>query len=52
MRCICGGVEDFLRAYEEGKVPEDIIQHTCACGVILYIEDGTVWDGWIPLKLK
>lgn len=50
--CVCNGVYSFVKAYEDGKVPKDIKEHICACGVHLYIINGAVWNSFYPLTTK
>ncbi|HSQ87529.1 hypothetical protein [Romboutsia sp.] len=50
--CVCGDILKFVKAYEDGKVSDDIKAIRCPCGCMAYIIDGAVWNTWYPLTTK
>lgn len=52
MECVCGGIVEFVKDYENGKVSDDVTSFRCACGCMVYVIDGAVWNDWYPLTTK
>jgi hypothetical protein len=51
MKCICGGILDFCKAFKNNKVPKDIYEFKCPCGIYLYIRNGVLWTNYYPIDL-